>query len=174
MTALLPQWSGRRPVIRSNGTAVTNSAGAFHVQPDTFPSCDIDMGNGLCLASGNTNFNTNHRELRYDTRFETTVRPSVERLNLYLTGHHELGNGIEAFGEVGYYHADSKAVQPPVVNLNSLWIPASNYWNPFGPVTTSYGTIFSSSFTSASLRPMKRLMEKIVLRGLVIAWRRAT
>ena len=31
--------------------------------------------------------------------------------------------------------AESRAVQPPVVNLNRIWIPASNYWNPFGPTT---------------------------------------
>ena len=37
-----------------------------------------------------------------------------------------------------------------------------------------YGTIDSSSRTSASLRPMKRLIEKIVFCGLVTAWRLAT
>ncbi len=37
-----------------------------------------------------------------------------------------------------------------------------------------YGTIDSSSRTSASLRPMKRLMEKTVFVGLVTAWRLAT
>ena len=45
--------------------------------------------------------------------------------------------------------------------------------SPFGPRTTSYGTIVSSSLTSASLRPMKRLIEKIVFSGLVTAWRLA-
>ncbi len=39
---------------------------------------------------------------------------------------------------------------------------------------TLYGTIDSSSRTSASLRPMKRLMEKTVFCGLVTAWRLAT
>ena len=39
---------------------------------------------------------------------------------------------------------------------------------------TSYGTIASSSRTSASLRPMKRLMEKTVFVGLVTACRLAT
>ena len=37
-----------------------------------------------------------------------------------------------------------------------------------------YGTIDSSSRTSASLRPMKRLIEKTVFCGLVTAWRLAT
>ncbi len=131
---------GPRAVIRSNGVAVTNSAGAFHVQPSSFGCAGAALPDDLCLVSGNTNFNSTHREMRYDTRYGTTVRPSVERFNAYLTGHYELDNGVEAFGEVGYYQAVSEAVQPPVVNLNSLWIPASNYWNPFGAATLPDGT----------------------------------
>lgn len=130
---------GPRAVIRSNGVAVTNTAGAFRVQPSSF-GCGVSLGNDLCLASGNHNFNTTHREMRYDTRYGTTVRPSVERFNAYLTGHYALDNGVEAFGEVGYYQAVSEALQPPVVNLNSLWIPASNYWNPFGATTLPDGS----------------------------------
>src|SRR3954451_17106460 len=52
--------------------------------------------------------------------------------------------------------------------------PASTRASPPLPETTEYGTIDSSSRTSASLRPMKRLMEKTVLVGLVTAWRLAT
>ena len=51
--------------------------------------------------------------------------------------------------------------------------PASTRASPFGPSTTSYGTIFCSSDTSAALRPMKRLIEKTVFLGLVTAWRLA-
>ncbi|MGX1746163.1 MULTISPECIES: TonB-dependent receptor plug domain-containing protein [unclassified Brevundimonas] len=130
---------GSRPVISSNGVAVTNSAGAFHYQPGSF-GCAVDVGNDICLEAGNHNFNRAHRDMRYDTRHETTVRPSVERLNLFLTGRYDLTDSIEAFGEVGYYSAHSRAVQPPVVNLNDIWIPASNYYNPFGPVTFADGT----------------------------------
>ncbi|MCA0392760.1 MAG: TonB-dependent receptor [Proteobacteria bacterium] len=132
---------GQRPVIRSNGVALTNTAGAFHVKPDAgFGACGIAFGEDLCLASGNHNFNTTHRDLRYDTRHATTVRPSVERVNVYLTGHYDVTDNVEFFGEAGYYHATSLATQPPVVNLNSLWIPASNYWNPFGPTTFADGS----------------------------------
>src|SRR5437763_5078366 len=52
--------------------------------------------------------------------------------------------------------------------------PASTRASPPGPDTTLYGTIDSSSRTSASLRPMKRLIEKAVFCGLVTAWRLAT
>lgn len=130
---------GARPVIRSGGTAVTTSAGTFHVQPESY-GCGVAFGDDLCLVSGNHNFNTTNREMRFDTRVGTTVRPAVERINTYLTGHYELTPTVEAFGELGYYRAVSEAVQPPVVNLNSIWIPASNYWNPFGPVTFADGT----------------------------------
>lgn len=130
---------GSRAVIRSNGTAVTNSAGAFRFQPSSF-GCGVDMGGDICLSSGNHNFNTTNRDMRYDTRHETTVRPSVERLNLFLTGRYDLTDNVEAFGEIGYYSAHSRAVQPPVVNLNQIWIPASNYYNPFGPVTFADGS----------------------------------
>ncbi|WP_447910365.1 TonB-dependent receptor domain-containing protein [Brevundimonas bullata] len=131
---------GSRAVIRSNGTAVTNTAGAFRFQPTSF-GCGVNVGNDICIASGNHNFNTTNREMRYDTRHETTVRPSVERLNLFLTGRYDLTDNIEAFGEIGYYSAHSRAVQPPVVNLNQIWIPASNYYNPFGPVTFADGSV---------------------------------
>ena len=43
----------------------------------------------------------------------------------------------------------------------------------FGPFTTSYGTIFISSETSSYLRPMKRLIEKIVFCGFVTCCLRA-
>ncbi len=52
--------------------------------------------------------------------------------------------------------------------------PASTRASPVLPETTEYGTIASSSRTSASLRPMKRLIEKTVFVGLVTAWRLAT
>src|SRR3954466_4240773 len=52
--------------------------------------------------------------------------------------------------------------------------PALTRASPPEPETTSYGTIASSSCTSASLRPMKRLIEKTVLVGLVTACRLAT
>ena len=89
---------------------------------------------------GTVAFSGANREMRYDTRHGTTVRPSVERVNLYLTGERELTSTLSAFGEVGFFGADSKADQPPVVNLNASWIPASNYYNPFGPTTFANGT----------------------------------
>ncbi len=127
---------------RSNGTIVTTAAGAFHVQPQSFGcAAGVTVPSGLCLTSGTVAYSGVNREMRYDTRYGTSVRPSVERGNIFLTGRYELTAGVEAFGELGYYGAQSKAVQPPVVNLNKIWIPASNYYNPFGPVRFADGSL---------------------------------
>lgn len=125
---------------RSNGVIVASSAGAFHYQPEGIGCTGVNLNNGICLVQGNGSYNGDIRELRYDTRHGTTVRPAVERTNVFLTGHYDLTPTITAFGEIGFYGAESRAIQPPVVNLNSLWIPASNYWNPFGPVTFADGS----------------------------------
>ncbi len=45
--------------------------------------------------------------------------------------------------------------------------------SPFGPWSTSYGTIVISSVTSENFRPMKRLIEKMVFCGFVTCCRRA-
>ncbi|WP_420470643.1 TonB-dependent receptor plug domain-containing protein [Brevundimonas sp. FT23042] len=117
---------------RSNGVVVTTAAGAFHYQPESFGCTGVDLGD-TCLVSGTTAYSGLNRDQRFDTRPGTTVRPSVERGNLFLTGHYDLTDNLTVFGEIGFYGAESRAIQPPVVNLNGLWIPANNYWNPFGP-----------------------------------------
>ena len=124
--------------IRRNGTALTTSAGFFHTQPTSF-GCATPIGTDICIASGNASANGIQRDLRYDTQVGTTVTPEVERLNLFVTGHYELNSHIEAFGEIGFYQATTRNIQPPTISLNALWIPASNYWNPFGPVTFANG-----------------------------------
>ncbi|CAN1562844.1 CirA Outer membrane receptor proteins, mostly Fe transport [Caulobacteraceae bacterium] len=124
---------------RSNGVIIATSAGAFRIQPESFGCVGANLNNGLCLVQGAGSFNSDIRELRYDTRDGTTIRSDLERTNVYVTGHYDLTPTITAFGEVGFYGAESRAIQPPVVNLNRIWIPASNYWNPFGPVTFAGG-----------------------------------
>ena len=125
-------------VIRRNGTALTTSAGFFHTQPATF-GCATPIGTDICIATGNASANGVQRDLRYDTQIGTTVTPEVERLNLFLTGRYDLNDDLEAFGEIGFYQATTQNIQPPTISLNALWIPASNYWNPFGPVTFANG-----------------------------------
>jgi len=124
---------------RQNGVVLVTSAGAFRIQPASLGCVGADLNNGLCLVNGAGSYNSSIRDLRYDTRDGTTVRSAIERTNVFLAGHYDLTPTLTAFGEIGFYGAESRAIQPPVVNLNDLWIPASNYWNPFGPVTFAGG-----------------------------------
>ncbi|WP_295168112.1 TonB-dependent receptor [uncultured Brevundimonas sp.] len=125
--------------VRRGTTALTTGAGAFHNQPSSF-GCTAPVGGDVCLASGNISYSGAGRELRYDGARGTTQSPDIERLNLFVSGHYDLDNGVTAFGELGYYTASTQNIQPPTILLNPLWIPASNYWNPFGPVTFADGT----------------------------------
>lgn len=125
--------------IRRGTTALTTSAGSFHTQPTSF-GCATTIAPDICIASGFISSTGVQRDLRYDTQIGTTVTPEVERLNLFVAGHYEIAPGIEAFGEIGYYTATTQNIQPPTINLNAIWIPASNYWNPFGPVTFANGS----------------------------------
>lgn len=124
--------------IRRGTTALTTAAGAFHIQPTALAGCLVPNGD-VCLGSGALNFNGVQRELRFDTAPGTTILPDTQRLNIFVAGHYELTDSIMAFGEIGFYTADTHRIQPPVINLNTLVIPASNYWNPFGPVTFADG-----------------------------------
>lgn len=125
--------------VRRGTTALTTGAGAFHNQPSSF-GCTAPVGGDVCLASGNISYSGAGRELRYDAARGTTQSPDIERLNLFVSGHYDLDNGVTAFGELGYYTASTQNIQPPTILLNPLWIPASNYWSPFGPVTFADGT----------------------------------
>ncbi|KQR61590.1 TonB-dependent receptor domain-containing protein [Brevundimonas sp. Leaf168] len=125
--------------VRRGTTALTTGAGAFHNQPSSF-GCTAPVGSDVCLASGNISYSGAGRELRYDGARGTTQSPDIERLNLFVSGRYDLDNGVTAFGELGYYTASTQNIQPPTILLNPLWIPASNYWNPFGPVTFADGT----------------------------------
>ena len=125
--------------IRQGTTALTTAAGVFHIQPSTLTGCATQTGNGLCIGSGALSFNGVQRDLRFDTAPGTTITPDTQRLNMLFTGHYDLTSNITAFGELGWYQANTQRIQPPLINLNTLTIPTSNYWNPFGPVTFANG-----------------------------------
>lgn len=128
------------------GTAtqtLTTTAGAFHIRPlqlgGANQPCPVTLSAGLCLVNSTLPTTGVFRDLRYDTAKGTTVLPDVKRLNIFANGHYELSDSITLFGEFGYYRSDTFRLQPPVINLNRIWIPASNYWNPFGAATLPNG-----------------------------------
>lgn len=129
--------------VRQGTRALTSASGLFHIQPNTNSGCQVDIGNGLCIDDGSIAVTAADRNLRRDTAAQnTSVIPSLDRVNLYLTGKYDLNDKLTAFGEAGYYYAETHAVQSAVGTLSSIpiTIPASNYWNPFGPTVFANGT----------------------------------
>ncbi|MEZ0244981.1 MAG: TonB-dependent receptor [Sphingomonas sp.] len=127
---------GPGTIRRSPGNqALTSSAGAFHTQSALNPGCLVAINADTCYGSGTRATATTLRSERYDTRVGTTVTPSFNRYNGFLTAHYDISETVTAYAEVGYYRADTHRIQPPTINLNAIVIPASNYWNPFGPTT---------------------------------------
>lgn len=130
--ALMVPVTGGRP--RRGTTNLTTAAGAFTVRPTRLGGCTLALTTNLCLVNTALATNNAFRDLRYDTAVGTTVMPSVKRYNAFANGHYDLTDNLTLFGEFGYYRSDTVRIQPPVINLNQIWIPATNYYNPFGPV----------------------------------------
>jgi iron complex outermembrane recepter protein len=131
---------GPGTIRRSPGNqALTSSAGAFHTQSIGNPGCLFTINAETCLGSGTRATATTLRNERFDNAIDTTVSPRIRRFNSFLNAHYDLSDSVTAYAEIGYYRASSHALQPPVINLNAIVIPASNYWNPFGPVTFANG-----------------------------------
>jgi len=131
---------GPGTIRRSPGNqALTSSAGAFHTQSLLNPGCLVTINGDTCFGSGTRATATTLRSERFDTRPGTTVTPSFNRYNAFFTGRYELSEAVELYTELGYYLADTQRIQPPTINLNAIVIPASNYWNPFGPTTFANG-----------------------------------
>lgn len=147
---------GATAAIRRGTTALTTAAGAFHIQPTALTGCLVPNGD-VCLGSGALNFNNVQRDLRFDTAPGTTILPDTQRLNLFVAGHYDLNDNVTAFGELGYYTADTQRIQPPVINLNTLTIPSTNYWNPFGPVTFADGRANPNRISGLSNVPAQGL-----------------
>src|SRR3569623_605752 len=125
--------------LRMGTKAVTSSAGAFHTQSILDPGCVFTINAETCLGTGTRATSTTLRNERFDTAVGTTVAPRINRFNSFLTAHYDVSDSFTLYTELGYYRAQSHAIQPPTINLNAIVIPASNYYNPFGPVTFANG-----------------------------------
>ena len=128
--------NGPGTIRRSPGNqALTSSAGAFHIQSLGNAGCLITLNADSCLGSGTRATATTLRSERFDTRPGTTVSPSIDRYNSFASAHYDISDKLTIYGEAGFYYAETTRIQPPTINLNAIVIPASNYWNPFGPTT---------------------------------------
>ena len=134
---------GVTSAIRQGTTALTTAAGATHVQPNTIPGCATQIGNGLCIGTGNLATGSTANAYRYNApqNDATTIAPEIERQNLFLNGHFDISETLTAYGEVGFYHATSEGLTTQGTSLVPIGVAATNYWNPFGPVTFANGQV---------------------------------
>jgi len=149
------QFIGQRARIGSN--QLTSSTGVFHIQPCTFAGTRAELGNrgsgcvGIDDASLDIglrfDFNANQPNNARNEGVTIALDPvsargrqfisETERLNGYALLEHDFANGVQGFAEFLYYNAktdSNRAAQPLDSGLAFLIIPATNYWNPFGPV----------------------------------------
>lgn len=130
--------------VRQGTAAVTSAGGLFHIQPVANGGCSSVLSGGICIDDGNRATNAADRNLRSDAQasYPISVIPDLDRVNLFATGHYDLTDELTLFTELGYYHARTESLQDAVFSIGSIrmTVPASNYWNPFGPVTFADGS----------------------------------
>ena len=133
------------PTVRQNGgDAITSPSDYFHIQPDTIAGCVADLGNGLCLDNSTQNSVDNEDRLyRYNTAFDRWITGDTERFNAFLFANHEFEGGLQFFAEGGLYLSDYTTYREADAPLTAvdIIVPKNNYWNPFGPVTFSDGSV---------------------------------
>lgn len=129
--------------VRQNGEILTNTSGRFHIQPDTFSGCrGTATGNladlGLCIDD-----NSLDRDLRFNDDFEKSIVSDRDRVNFFAFMNRDLDNGIRHYSELGFYYAETTPINSSSSPLGSgdIVIPANYYYNPFGPVRFSDGSI---------------------------------
>ncbi len=133
---------GVTSAIKQGTKSLTTAAGAFHVQPDTLTGCVTEVANGLCIGTGAVPFSTTANVLKYNAVANdmVTVAPAVSRQNLALNAHYDLRDDVTVYTELDYYHATSHGLTTQPTALVAIGVPASNYYNPFGPVKFADGT----------------------------------
>ncbi len=141
--------------------ALTASDGDFHVQPCDFTGTRVELGTFDplvgCVGLDDGNLNT---DLRFDFNAFQPVNSfgagqeitldaasargrqlisDADRINLYTLLEHELGNGLEVFGEILLYHSETesqRAAQPIDEGLAFVIVPKENFYNPVGAITS--------------------------------------
>lgn len=140
------QWSLRTTSatrVRQNGTTLTSTAGVFHIQPTSFAGCRASTADalsvpGICIDDGSQD-----RDLRFDGAYERSIISDRDRLNLFAFLNHDLNNGVRLYGEFGVYYAETQSTNEPRngIGATEISVPANYYYNPFGPVNFSDGSV---------------------------------
>jgi outer membrane receptor protein involved in Fe transport len=127
--------------IKQGATSITTAAGSFHIQPSSLSSCVSQLANGLCIGTGTVPYTTTANSIRYNATLDNliTVSPAINRQNVNMNAHYDINNDLTLYAEVDYYRAISHGLTTQPTALVPIGVPASNYYNPLGPVTFANG-----------------------------------
>ncbi len=105
----------------------------FYLQPDYFPNCALDFGNGICARAGTTPTT----DVRYNTNFGNHLYSRKNRYNAMALLNYELTDNLEAYFEGSYYRSENRRFIEASAILSAVPVGISRnaYYNPFGPVT---------------------------------------
>ena len=134
---------GVKSPIKQGTTSLTTAAGSFHIQPDTLSGCLTEIGNGLCIGSGSVPYTGAANALRYNAAQNNSLTdsPAAHRQIGELNASYDLSSDLTVYSEIDYYHANTHGLTTEGTSLVPIGVPASNYYNPFGPVTFANGTV---------------------------------
>jgi iron complex outermembrane recepter protein len=128
--------------ITSNGQQVTSKSGRFFIIPDSYDANCIALPGepaGTCISD----VSALPEALRFNPNARRTMIQDSKRINLFSTIVTEFENGWEMYTELGYYTAKSffnnAAGNAGSLSHSPLWIPKSNYYNPFGSLYQADG-----------------------------------
>ena len=100
----------------------TDSNGEFEIFPLGDARCNnrssqdgaiFDTGYGTCIAQDGNG------AIRYNFWGDTDVRSELERMNTVVFINHDMGNGTEAFSEMGFYKSESDRIAHPSYAFSS-------------------------------------------------------
>ncbi|GLK52443.1 MAG: TonB-dependent receptor [Maricaulis sp.] len=129
--------------VRQNGTTLTSTAGVFHFQPTSFAGCRADTAGALSVANLCIDDGSLDRNLRFDGAYDRSIISDRDRFNGFAFVNHDLDNGVRLYAEFGYYYAETRSTNEPRngIAATNISVPANYYYNPFGPITFSDGSI---------------------------------
>ena len=117
---------------------VVDNLGEFEIYPQGDPRCtntdpdavapEYNLPYGTCLHEDGQG------TIRHPFYGMADLLSELERTTVYSYFNHEMGDGLEMFGDFYWYDSATERVNPPSTDLGSvtLRVGASNYWNPLG------------------------------------------
>lgn len=130
--------------VTSDGVDVTSGSGRFTILPSSIAGDDCvqlpGQPDGVCIATNSSI----PQSLYFDPNVRRTMIPATKRINLFSSIVTEMENDWEVYTELSYYTAKNEFNNGSgnfgSLNHSPVWIPATNYYNPFGPTLRADGT----------------------------------